>query len=149
MLLVTEYEETKKDDFKYMVYKNLLERIVILFMRSNKCSLKTNMPKEIIYAVGYINTNFHRKIDLQSVAEISNYSPEHFSRQFKKYTGLGFNQYLTNVRLSHAKNLLINKDISITQVCYESGFGSLRSLDRAFKNKFDCSPKKYKNQNLS
>lgn len=149
MLLVTEYEETKKDDFKYMVYKNLLERIVILFMRSNKCSLKTNMPKEIIYAVGYINTNFHRKIDLQSVAEIANYSPEHFSRQFKKYTGLGFNQYLTNVRLSHAKNLLINKDISITQVCYESGFGSLRSLDRAFKNKFNCSPKKYKNQNLS
>ena len=149
MLLVTEYEEAKKDDFRYLVYRNLLERIVILFMRSNKCSLKTNMPKEIIYAVGYINTNFHKKINLQSVAEIANYSPEHFSRQFKKYTGMGFNQYLTNVRLSHAKNMLLNNDISITQVCYESGFGSLRSLDRAFKNKFNCSPKNYKNQNLS
>lgn len=148
-LLITEYEGSKEDDFKYLVYRNLLERIVILFMRSNKCSLKTNMPREIIYAVGYINTNFQKKIDLQNVAEIANYSPEHFSRQFKKYTGMGFNKYLTNVRLSHAKNMLLNKDISITQVCYESGFSSLRSLDRAFKKKFNCSPKKYRNQNLS
>lgn len=141
--------ENESSEHRYLALKNIIELIVIMFLRVNRCERKSDMPRDIIEAVGYINRNFTKRLDLKSISEKCNYSTAYFSRQFKKYTGMGFVEYLTDVRVSHAKNILMNNDVSVTQLSYECGFGSIRSLNRAFFNKYGCSPKEYKRQNSS
>ena len=88
-------------------------------------------------------------INLENMSELIGYSKEHFCRQFKKYTGMSFLKYLTNLRTVHAKNLLDNGEYAVTQICYECGFGCLRSFSRAFKEKYGCTPQNYKYQKMS
>lgn len=137
------------ESYQFLLCRNLIEAITIMFMQSNKCEEKVVMPKEIMYAIGYIRKKFNEHIDLKNISEKCNYSQTYFSRQFKKYMGMGFVEYLTDVRVSHAKNLLMSSDIPITQIAYECGFRSVRGMNRAFLRKYGCSPSEYKRQNLS
>ena len=142
-------KERDEKEFRYFALKNLLERIVLLFLRKSNFNKTLDMPKVMADAVAYINLNYSKNISLKNVAEIACYSPEYFCRQFRKITGKSFVEYVTDIRALHAKNLLSNTDMTVTEVCYESGFGSIRSLDRAFWKKYGCTPKEYKKQNLS
>lgn len=139
-------EKKEKKKFRFLSYKNLLERTVILFMRERNVNLNNELPKEIVYAVGYINQNFSKNLGLKSVSKMFGYSEAHFCRLFKKLTNQTFVEYLTNVRVTYAKNLLLGKNYTIMQICHESGFGSVRSLNRAFRNKYGCSLTEYKVQ---
>lgn len=137
-------EKKEKREFSFLSYKNLLERIVILFMRGQCINVNRELPKGIVYAVGYINQNFSKNLGLKALSEKFGYSEAHFCRLFKKLTGKTFVEYLTNVRVMYAKNLLLGKDYTVTQICYESGFGSIRSLNRAFRDKYGCSLTEYR-----
>lgn len=143
----------RKDRLGGMLVEKAMEMIVIMFLQSVKEDTIRNMPREINCAVEYINTNFKEKIDLKTVSNIVGCSKEHFCRQFKKYTGVSFLEYLSRVRVEYGKNLLLNSNHSVTDICFECGFGCLRSFNRAFNEKYGCSPKKYQfvsknNQNV-
>jgi len=133
--------QNKDDKFYDLLCEKMIETILILFLKTFKTSTKNVMPKEIYSAIEFIIINFKNNISLKSVSEYLGYSQEHFSRMFKKYTGLGFHAYLTELRLAYAKNLLDSQQITVTEICYESGFGCIRSFHRAFKKKYGYSPK--------
>lgn len=139
----------QEDGMGGMLAEKALEMIVILFLQIVKNDRIKNMPREISYAVKYINTNFKRKLDLEEVSKIVGYSKEHFCRQFKRYTGMSFLEYLSHVRVVYGRNLIVNNGLSATEACFECGFGSLRSFNRVFAEKYGCSPKKYAHQYLS
>ena len=126
-----------------MLGQKALEIVVIMFLQAVSREKAKDMPHEIGFAVEYINTHFKEKINLDTICETVGYSKEYFCRQFKKYTSMSFLEYLSQVRVAHARNLLANSGLSITQICFECGFGCLRSFNRAFSKKFECSPKKY------
>lgn len=137
------------ESYQFLLCRNLIEAIAIMFLKINNCEEKAVMPKEIVYAIGYIRKKFNEHIDLKNISEKCNYSQTYFSRRFKKYVGMGFVEYLTDVRVSHVKNLLMSSDIPVTKIAYECGFGSVHGMNRAFLRKYGCSPSKYKRQNLS
>ena len=74
------------------------------------------MPREISYAVKYINTGFKRRLDLEEVSRAVGYSKEHFCRQFKQYTGMSFLEYLSHVRVVHGRNLIVNNGLSFPRL---------------------------------
>lgn len=83
-----------------------------------------------IYA--FIDKNYHRKIELQEVAHLSNMSKEAFCRYFKKVTKYTFVEFLNRYRISQSKrHLMYGK--SISDACYSSGFESLSYYNRTFK----------------
>lgn len=139
------FEMLRKADANDELYdlfcEKVLESIVIMFLQMIKRDRKKVFPKEINFAVEYININFKKEITLKTISEKVGYSSEHFSRQFKKYTGVTFLHYLTDVRLAYARHLLEHQHMTVTQACFESGFGCLRSFSRAFKRKYGYSPK--------
>lgn len=133
----------KDEPFQYLMYRNILERIMILFLQKGEHDIPHYVPKEITYALGYINSHFSMPLTLDSISQMCQYSPSYFCKQFKQYTGKRFIEYLTEVRIKHARNMLINQKLSVTQISYECGFGSTRNLHRIFRRKYGCSPVEY------
>lgn len=139
-------EQLSMDTFSALLCEKVLEVILLLLLKKFNFIQHNVLPKEISSAVEYINLNFKKDISLKTVSKYTGYSQEHFSRQFKKYTGTGFSDYLTELRLTYAKHLLNNQEMTITQICYECGFGCTQSFRRAFKKKYGASPKMFQNQ---
>ncbi len=141
--------QNKNNEFYEVLCEKTVETILLLFLQIKKANKKDVLPKEINAAIEYINLNFKNNINLKTVSDYAGYSQEYFSRQFKKYMGTGFLNYLTELRVTYAKHLLDNQEITVTQACYECGFGCLRSFRRAFNKKYGYSPNDFRCQKLS
>jgi AraC-like DNA-binding protein len=92
----------------------------------------------------YINNNFKKKVTLEEVAALTNMSPTSFSRYFKLSTNKSFSNFLTEIRVGNACKLLIEKNVNITEACYESGFNTISNFNRQFKTLTGVSPLEYK-----
>ena len=98
----------------------------------------------IMAAMGYINTHFREELSLDDVAEFSGFSRYYFSRSFKKQTGYSFKDYLCQKRLQVAMDLLIRSNTPMREVAAESGFGSVATFNRVFREKKGCTPTQYR-----
>jgi AraC-like DNA-binding protein len=70
----------------------------------------------------------------------------YFCKLFKRATGLNFTEYLSNVRIEKAKNLLMNRNLRVSEIAYEVGFQSLTHFNRVFKGSVRQSPSEYRDQ---
>lgn len=85
----------------------------------------------------------HRKIYLGEAAEVANLSVEAFCRYFKVHTQKTYTTFLNEVRVSNACRLLINKELTTQDICYQSGFNNLSNFNRIFKSVVGVPPSKY------
>lgn len=92
----------------------------------------------------YIDMNYMHEINLEQLAEIAGYSKFHFSRIFKQYNQMSYLQYINARRIRTAEHLLMNPDISVTEVAMRSGFRSIKTFNRIFKEIKHCTPTEYK-----
>jgi AraC-like DNA-binding protein len=97
----------------------------------------------------HVSDNFQRKITLSEIASIANLSAKAFCRYFKSKTRKTFYDFLLEVRVAHACNLLLEKDMSINEVCYDCGFNNLSNFNRYFKKIMDKTPTNYKREFMS
>lgn len=91
----------------------------------------------------YSLKNFKRKIQLEEIAAMANISPNSFCRYFKSRTRKTYMQFLIEIRVGHACKLLIQNNLSIKQLCYESGFNNFTSFHKYFKRITGKSPLSY------
>ena len=104
-----------------------------------------NMDSEVINAVmTYINNHYREELSLENVAGFAGFSRYYFSRSFKKQTGYSFKDYLCQKRLQVAMDLLIRTNRSLRDVAIESGFGSVATFNRVFREKKGCTPTQYR-----
>lgn len=94
----------------------------------------------------FIISGFKEPITLGQVAKISNMTPQAFSKYFKTRTKKNFSYFLNEVRISYACRLLIEKNMDVLQICYESGFNNLSNFNRQFKRITKMNPTQYKTQ---
>ena len=87
-------------------------------------------------------------IDLENIAAAAFMSRFHFIRIFKQAYGITPRQYLRDLRLSKAKELL-KKGVSVTQVCFDVGYSSVPTFSSAFKRSTGYSPLRYQKMNKS
>lgn len=94
-------------------------------------------------AVAYIEVHFREKVTLPGLAAIAGYNQTYFSELFQKITGETYIERLTKLRINYAK-ILLSKGLSVSDACFESGFGSLSNFLTVFKAKCGMSPSKYR-----
>lgn len=92
----------------------------------------------------YINENFKKDISLDSVSREVDISPYYFSKLFKQETGNNFIEYLTDVRLRNARELLTNSQLSIKEICGESGYSDPNYFSRIFKKYEGVTPSEFR-----
>ena len=104
-----------------------------------------NMDSEVINAVmTYINNHYRDELSLEDVAQFAGFSRYYFSRSFKRQTGYSFKDYLCQKRLQVAMDLLIRTNQSMRDVAIDSGFGSVATFNRVFREKKGCTPTQYR-----
>jgi len=71
----------------------------------------------------------------------------YLSRIFSNKLNSSFNEFVNNIRVSYASTLILATDMTITQICNEAGFNSLRTFNRVFKESFHMTPSEYRYKN--
>ncbi len=92
----------------------------------------------------YIADNFSKEISLDDVSRFVNISPYYFSKLFKEESGLNFIEYLTNIRIDKAKELLTSSDMSMKEICVACGYTDPNYFSRSFKKNVGVTPTEYK-----
>ena len=95
-------------------------------------------------AMLYIQNNFRNDIGLEDIAASAGVTPSYMSSIFKKDCGVSFKEYINGIRFDYAKKMLEFSDMTVTDICFESGFNDYANFERSFKAKFGISPREYR-----
>lgn len=136
-----------RDEAKYEgggCSRELCESLITILMRgSEKAHKETENASAIRRALLYLDLHFRENPSLAKVAAHAGFHPNYFSNLFKRVTGESFVDRLNSLRVGYAK-MLLSKGFSVTEACYNSGFGSLSNFLTVFKKKTGVCPEKYK-----
>lgn len=142
--LLATLKRLQKDSSKYAL-KGALYTVCALFDQSAQYVDALSEKQDLLYRIfAYVDQNFKGDCTLETLAEEIGYNADYISRFFKKKVGLAYNKYLNARRLNHAAYLLTNTGESCLYCALESGYTSLRSFNRNFKEQFGISPTEYK-----
>ncbi|MCQ2422910.1 MAG: AraC family transcriptional regulator [Lachnospiraceae bacterium] len=151
--IIAEYPKQSEPLRIAMIYSYLLQffvhlgrqhiRTEVIFpdVRSGK---QTEYVEKLNNVITYINSNYTEEITLEKASSIAGFSKFHFSRLFKQFTGQSYYNYLNQRRVKAAEALLLNPHLSVTDVAMQSGFTSIATFNRVFRQIKDCTPSEYK-----
>lgn len=100
-------------------------------------------------SLAYMRDRFDEKITLRTLADLTGYTPNYFHSLFTKIMGETPQKYLTDIRISHAKNLLAGTKKSLSEIAYECGFSSQSHFNTQFKKAVLLTPYEYRKSKLS
>jgi two-component system response regulator YesN len=104
----------------------------------------TGAPLSIREICDYILRNAESDVSLQSIADRFNVNNTYLSNLFKQKTGVGFNEYLTTVKIARAKYYLENTDMKIGDVSYALDYADADYFNRLFKKHTGMTPTLYR-----
>ncbi len=143
-ILMREYKEDRPGNIA-VCYSILIQLIVFL---SRRCE---NIPENLLQldfkiakALIFLESNYIEKTDLNKLARIVGFSPRHLSRLFEEFYKTSPMKYLMNIRLNHAKQLLIKTNYSITEVAGLCGFSDGNHFSKAFRQHIGQPPNEWR-----
>jgi len=107
----------------------------------------TNSDTERINKViNFLMENYTQQINLDTIADLVNLNQSSFCRYFKSKTHKTCSQFLNEIRIAHACKLLINSNMTISEICYEIGYNNISHFNRQFKLISGFTAKAYANK---
>lgn len=132
-------------DVSVMEKKGLLYSLCAEFDRCAVYGEKEAGDDMLLHKIfSFVETAFTGNCSLGALSRALGYDYAYLSRFFKQTVGVSFNTYVTHYRLSCVCELLKNTDMPIVQCAYESGFHSLRSFNRNFRQFLQKTPHQYR-----
>ncbi len=135
----------------------LLETIVILSLMSksrdkrflsdeseeNMKDFRDDDPR-VVKVKAFLHREYTRDISLKEVADIAGMSESAFCRYFLEKTSKTCFQYINELRITYACKLLLERKLTISQVCYEVGYNNISNFNRQFKKITGYTPTEYR-----
>lgn len=119
--------------------------VQIYRLQPNLFTAESNKSISVIWSIQCrFEREYAEKINLSALAEEYHMSVSYLSHLFKRITGYSVMEYLTMCRLSVAKKLLSETNMSVTEVVFATGFSDSSNFSRVFKREIGCSPMDYK-----
>lgn len=141
--MLEEYE--KKQTSWETVLGNLLTNLIIRMLRKNERGMERGELLGIWQSLSeYIDQNLDTRLTLGALAEKCFYNPSYFSRVFKEKFGVSLTEYITKRRLSYAKELLAQSELSMEEIADRAGFADKNSLYHAFSRYLGTKPGEYR-----
>lgn len=144
-----------KAPFYELTIFSLLINMFVLIGKDHLRSLETSSQSTHIYKqheyvnkfndiMAYIDEHYMEDLTLDSISSAAGFSRYHFSRLFKQYTGFTFCAYISHRRIKAAEKLLEQSNLSVTEIAMRSGFPSISTFNRVFRQQKNCSPTEYR-----
>ncbi|WP_261305041.1 response regulator [Paenibacillus andongensis] len=109
-----------------------------------KVKLGNKEQMQITQVKEYIDEHYAENITLEKIAALIYMNPSYFSTFFKKHTDENFKHYLTEVRMKHARRLLLHSNLMVYEVAEKVGYNSARLFSEMFRKWFGQLPQDYK-----
>ncbi|MEF3305527.1 AraC family transcriptional regulator [Paenibacillus sp. GYB003] len=146
------YEEFTKAQIGYeYAILSCLYRIVVPMLRLYRQELDSSPPyryanqyMRLKPAIDYMEEHLAEKVYMESVCKKVNMSLYYFSSLFKKVFGMPPVQYLVQLRIDHAKRLLLDEERSISEIAELCGFCNINYFDKVFKEKSGVTPMEFR-----
>lgn len=139
--------EAKANGYELMLKADFLRLIALLLPYCREASaepvLHSAYTAKLKGVLAYIDQHYAEDLSISELAALCYFSEYHFMRFFKKYTGMSCMDYIKNLRLEKAAELLAHGTLSTLEVCLSSGFRNLSYFHREFKKKYGMTPKKF------
>lgn len=130
------------DEYSFHLLNSIIGKICRLTNRHEHGHLT-----RVQTAMLFIQNNFRNEITLNDIADVAGVTPAYMSSIFLKDSGMNFKTYLNGIRYEYAKKLLKYSDMTVTDICFESGFNDYANFERNFRTNFGVSPREYRKNN--
>lgn len=138
-------EEYRKRNFLYFkVIEAMLTELLVNIYRSRGMQPRLGQFDSMEYALMYINEYFTTDINIESLAESSNYSISRFRELFKARTGVSPKTYILDKRIDYAKQLLRETKLSLHEISQLVGFNDYPQFNKFFNHRLGMNPKDYR-----
>ena len=139
--------EKEKPDLAFYghMMSALVSELILLIIRKANIHPEKNSPSLVQKTQTHIIRRFREHISLKSIAKELSVTPKYLGVVFKEHTGMFFNDYLNNLRLKYACNLLIVSDLSVKEIAFASGYASVEYFLDVFKRNTGMTPTAYRN----
>ena len=117
---------------------------IALFQRRSADQEQPQQERTIHALTRYLQEHLAEEVSLSVLAEEFHLNPQYISQLFKSEIGVGFLAYLTNIRMEHAKKLLLTTSRSIAEVSEQSGYADYRVFTKVFKKAEGITPSQYR-----
>ncbi|TLS52684.1 helix-turn-helix domain-containing protein [Paenibacillus antri] len=143
--------EAKEPGFEYSIRLSLVKLLMVVEREYRKIGRRP--PNRMAAAADrqpieevrrYIHDNYSQDIPLEHGAYLANMAPAYFSHVFKKETGQSFIDYVNEVRIERAMELIRRDSLTITQIGFQVGYRHLSHFIRTFKKRTGITPTEYK-----
>lgn len=121
---------------------NLLTHLLTIQTKNNMQTISTS--DDIRCLIKYMENNYNQPLTLDFLSNFAGISKYYLSREFKKYTDFSPNDYLISLRINRAKSLLVNTDLTVTQIAHEVGIHNINNFINLFKKKVRMTPIQYR-----
>lgn len=133
---------SKQDSFRDRELALLFERLLIILARRVKDgSDKLNRLRK---SIAFINSHYNHNIPIPELANIENLSVSRYNTLFRQMMGISPTTYITRLRITSAKELLVSTDLSINKISKLVGYPDSHFFSRVFKATLGVSPSEYR-----
>jgi len=122
------------------VYRNLDYKVINEVQKERINRKKSRMER----ILSYIDANFDTQIRLEDIAARENLSVTHLSHIFSSNFGMTFQEFVNVKRMEQCIRLMANKEKTLLEISYESGFSDSKYMNKMFIKRFGCTPKDYR-----
>lgn len=125
-------------------YKDAFIRSTHLFF--DRLGNRRRYSPTVLYALSIIKRSYTEPLSLTQIAEYLCVNPSSLSAEFSAEVGMSLSEYIGGLRLEHAKRLLAETGLPVSDVSAQSGFTGVKYFREVFKKQTGLSPQQYRNQ---
>jgi AraC-like DNA-binding protein len=148
--IAAEYK-TKMIGYELEIKSNIYHLLALLMrnhvkkiLTKNQYRLRIRNLERFKCIFEYMDNNFTEELTIEKLSRMVNLSSFHFCRLFKEITGKTLSEYVNGIRISNAEKLLLNPDLSVSEIAELSGYSDINYFSRMFKRHRKMSPTRFR-----
>lgn len=138
---------SSKDKYSGLEASTYLYKLLIELYKNRETEKKVNNTAEgdiIEPVINYINLNFTKDIELETLSNLVNVTPQHLCKVFKRKLSMRPFEYITRCRIQQAKKLLLSSNMTIKDICTSVGYKDTSYFCATFKKYETLSPSQFR-----